>query len=300
MRPCNCANTFSNTGIPSCVLEIKDTKKLIVVPTYGSDGTRNKIATADSLDTAYFQAKIDATDPLDRWYPLPLMEYVENTKAETIYETPPSGTKYPVSEGLRSFKAAFMLSDVDVTFLGKLSALGCNDISIFEIDADTNLIGATDGTDFYPRKVALKTFNSMLQMAKTKSEKGKIFVNFDYDISEADEDISIITQTEADCDFLLLEGLLDTNIVISGISATGFTATMTLDYGTYKTKNPDTGHVKADFALVKGTTVAITSVTETTDGVYVFVVPTQTSGDGTLTFTKSGWEVTTATVTFPA
>ena len=135
MRACSCANTFSNTGIPSCVLEIKDTKKLIMVPTYGSAGTRNKIAAADSLNTAWFQAKIDATDALDRWYPLPLMEYVENTKAETVYETPPSGTKYPVAEGLRSFKAAFMMSLVDVTFLDKLSALGCNEVSVFEIDS---------------------------------------------------------------------------------------------------------------------------------------------------------------------
>ena len=297
MKPCNCATTFSNTGTPSCMLAIKDTRKLIIVPTYGSDGSLNKIAAGDTLNQTYFDNKINAVDPLDRWYPLPLLKYVEDTKAENNYETPPDGSKIFVSEGIRSFKAAFMFTSI--TFLSNLKAFGCNKISVFEIDADTNLIGSTDGTDFYPRKVADQTFTSMLQKAKVKTEIGKIMIGFDIDETEEDEDLSIITSTEADCDFMLLNGLLDTNIAISGVGATAFTATMTLDFGTFKTKDPDVGHEKADFALDKsGTPVTITSVTESTDGVYTFVVPTCT-GAHTLTFNKAGWAITTATVTFP-
>jgi hypothetical protein len=298
MKACTCATSYANTGKPDCTVELKDTRKLIVVPTYGSAGTLNKIATGNILNASYFTGKYNAADPLDRWYPLPLLEYVEDTKAEINYETPPSGTTYPISEGIRSFKASFMFGDT--IFLTKLNAFNCNDISVFEIDSDSNIIGKTDETDFYPRKVSSKTFATMLMRAKAKTEKEKINIMFDFDITEDDEDIRVITSTEAGADLLLAEGLLDTNIAISAVLATSFTATMTMDYGTFKTATPDIGHVKADFALVKngGAAVTITSITEGVDGVYAFVVPSCT-GAHTLTFSKTGWEITTATVTFP-
>ena len=53
-------------------------------------------------------------------------------------------------------------------------------------------------------------------------------------------------------------------------------------YGSLKSLVPDTGLLVGDFSLYNNTTassVTITSVTESPDGTYTFVIPTQTSAD---------------------
>lgn len=71
---------------------------------------------------------------------------------------------------------------------------------------------------------------------------------------------------------------------ISGEALTGFVAALTVDFDIFldASKEVVPGWVLADFALLNKTTnlsVAITSVTESPEGTYTFVIPSQTSAD---------------------
>lgn len=64
---CNCAsNGMNNTGY-ACVPIFYSTKMIMLVPTYKSDGTKNYIASTDTLNQAYFDAKINNADAAQRW-----------------------------------------------------------------------------------------------------------------------------------------------------------------------------------------------------------------------------------------
>ena len=306
MGQCNCTiSTWGNTGSPSCEILEGVTRGLIFVSMETSAGTANKIATGATLNKAYFDALINNSDPTARWYPVRNLENVEDVRAEAIYETPPSGYKYKIKDGVRSFKAMAMKKSF--VFLSKLEQLGCNDIGVYRIDSNDNLIGITDGTDLYPVRLAKETIDFLKIMTKD-NEHGKVQVSFDFDESENDSSLRILTSTTAGIKFSTLNGLLDVTGVVSDISTTGFTLTMTHDYGTFDgTDNKVTDWVKADYELTEVTptpgTAEITSVTETSDGVYVFVISEQTSKD-VLSLSqaagKLGFELEDVTVTIPS
>jgi len=306
MAQCNCTiSTWGNTGSPSCEILEGVTRGLIFVSMETSAGTANKITTGATLNKAYFDALINNSDPTARWYPVRNLENVEDVRAEAIYETPPSGYKYKIKDGVRSFKAMAMKKSF--VFLSKLEQLGCNDIGVYRIDSNDNLIGITDGTDLYPVRLAKETIDFLKIMTKD-NEHGKVQVSFDFDESENDSSLRILTSTTAGIKFSTLNGLLDVTGVASDISTTGFTLTMTHDYGTFDgTDNKVTDWVKADYELTEVTptpgTAEITSVTETSDGVYVFVISEQTSAD-VLSLTqasgKLGFELEAVTVTIPS
>ena len=139
MGQCNCTiSTWGNTGSPSCEILEGVTRGLIFVSMETSAGTANKIATGATLNKAYFDALINNSDPTARWYPVRNLENVEDVRAEAIYETPPSGYKYKIKDGVRSFKAMAMKKSF--VFLSKLEQLGCNDIGVYRIDSNDNLI----------------------------------------------------------------------------------------------------------------------------------------------------------------
>jgi hypothetical protein len=92
----------------------------------------------------------------------------------------------------------------------------------------------------------------------------------------------MISSSEGLVDFGTLEGLIDANIALSSITTTGFVATITTDYGTALTDGKVKGQLSADFSLYNDTdsaSIPITTVTETADGVYTFVMPAQTASD---------------------
>ena len=100
-----------------------------------------------------------------------------------------------------------------------------------------------------------------------------------------------------------MRGILDVNAVYSSISTTGFVMATTSDYGDVKTPLVVKGLLLADFSLYNNTaaaSVVITSVTESPDGTYTFVIPAQTSADVmTLTISADGFELQDTTITIP-
>lgn len=297
---CTCNQGMSNLGTRACDVLFKESTMLFAVPTFAADGTRNKIASGDTLDEAYFIAAINNVDPTKRWYPINGIENVKNVRAAKEVFTTESGNKIPVQDGIRSFEAK--LFNWSARMIAKLDSIGCSDVSVFLIDADNTLVGRTDGTDLYPIRLQKNTFQSLFNWATSKNPQD-ITIMFDFARTEKDEDLrGIKTENMDNVDFSGLSALLDVTVVISGVSATGFTATLKGDVDEYGVDYMIEGFVKADFTLKKvsdSTPIVITSVTETSAGVYLFVVPSTTVPcylDKATT--KYGYELPQSTVPF--
>ena len=296
---CLCNQGMQNLGLRACDLLFKETVGVFFVPTYANDGNKNKILAADTLNEAYFLAKVNETDPSKRWYPIMNLENVKDVRAADELFTAESGAKFALQDGLRSFEAKMFA--IAARMISKLASIGCNDVSVYRVDRDGAIVGKTDGTDFYPCRLAKSTFQTLFTWATSKTPQD-ITMMFDFHPTEKDEDLrGIRSSSMANVDLTSLPALLDVTIATSAISATGFTATLKGDEDEFGVDFFIEGFVKADFELTKaGSPIAITSATETSPGVYIFVVPTAT-GSHVLAkaSTKTGYEIPTATVLFP-
>jgi len=290
---CNCSLTLQNTGVPGCKTIFSVSKKLILVPLYGDDGSENKIDLInDVLDASYFTGKVNETDGSKRWYPLPLIDNVEDVKADPVTQSTNAGRNIIVEDGARTFSGV-LLKQSNV-LIGKINSFKCKKFGVYIIDKDGNLIGNVDGDFLAPIPVDEDTLNVALGKT-TDTTVQEIQISFEFSLTAKDEDLSMIAASEmAGASLLLLNGLLDINQVISNPAVGGFTSTNTLDYGTALNKINVKGLALADFAVYNNTTpgaVVITSVTESADGVYDIVIPAQTALDSlTVTISKVGFE----------
>lgn len=301
MKMCNCSLSYTNTGTPNCKSLMEVAKRLILVPTFDSTGVRNKITVGDVLNAAYFAALVNQTDKTKRWYSLPEIVDVEDARDASVVETLKSGKKIFVSDGIRNFKAWLIQQPTQLK--KKLDNWKCLGMSGYFIDATGNLIGKTDGTDFYPIEIDNDTLNVLL-VKTTDTTVQKIELSFEFATTEDDGDLTMISTTEAGMDLLTLKGLLDVNMsAATGIALTGFVTTMTLDFGTFKTKAIATGFVAGDFVLTNVTDAApVTIVTcvESPAGTYTFTFTAQTAGDILrLTPSHTGFEFTPLVITLP-
>jgi len=291
MASCKCDVSLGNTGLPSCQPIANVASKIFYFQTYADDGSRNGIDTTVTLDQAYLDSLINHADGSKRFYPLPKMENVTSVRAESAFEESPAGTKAFIKEGTKSFFGEMWKQSP--AFLGQLKGARCTDISVLVLDIDGNIIGSCDdgGTTLYGIKVDKNSWEPLL-VESTDTTVQKVSLGFDFDSTAKDEDLRMIVADEYTADFESANGLLDVNAVYSLVSTTGFTATLSTIYGSKITPIKDTGLVAGDFSLFNNTTslpVVITSVTESANGVYDFVIPTQTSADElVLTPSKDG------------
>lgn len=307
---CDCNATLGNVGLPNCVNIPNVTYKLIITPTYDSTGARNKITTTDTLDQTYFDDRLNAgrsgatlTDANQRWFPIGAFKNVEDTRGEDVTESFNDGDIAFIQEGTRTFTGV-IIDKPSPTLLGKMKSWRCSNISAYIVDIDGNLYGNGEDADtLYPIRINSESWSPKF-MKTADATVAKIQVDFSYSKDEADEDIKMIMADETTPDVRDLSGLQDVTAVISSITTTGFTATLTGSYGSAVTANKIKGLVLADFDLNEITptpgSITITSVTESSDGVYDFVIPAETSGDALeLDLQKNGFEMTTAAVAIP-
>ena len=294
---CTCNVGFSNTGVPGCKTLPNVARKHIYVPLFADDGTKNRInLTDDTLNSAYFTALINQADASKRWFPTPKIDNITDERSDPNTQDLDSGISLFVSQGSRDFTG--MIIKQSPQYLGKLESFQCGAFGVYTIDLDGSLIGqivSEGGKDYLePIPVEEESFYPRY-MPKTYSQVPMIQIQFSYRSDVQDSDIRLIKKTEmANFNWLDQNGLLDINVAISSITATGFTATLTLDYGTALDKIEAEGWVAGDFALAETSpspgSISITSVTESAAGVYDFVIPSQTSGDVLeLTASKDGF-----------
>ncbi len=296
MSVCNCPVTIGNTGKPGCVPLLDITKYAFLMNTYAQDGTRNGITIGDVVNQAYITARINEIDPSKRWYPTLKLFGVTDERADPITETI-DNIDYITEESPRLFMG--MSPKATYVYLAKLKSGECTQLSIYNGD-DNNRLSGTVGLNelsvptFYPHIIEDGTFYCRL----TKPQVGvvqKVSMQFVYSTLEKDENIDLYTTTANFASTAASGGLLDVRASFTNQATTGFTATLTTDYGTANNTVYVKGLLLSDFVLYNNTTlsaVVITSVDEVYDGVYDFVIPAQTALDVLeLTDVKNGIEL---------
>lgn len=314
MKTCVCSATLNNSGTPDCQPLMSFAEMIIAVPKYGSTGALNFIDLTDTLDADYFNDKINAEDPRDRWYPLPRVKNAASTKADSEFQTFDDASKIKVRDGLRSW--TMIIPKQTPQFLGKIETFACSEFGIYVVDKTKNLIGSLKAEgELYPIVVDENSWNPVLAFA-TSATVQLINLGFDFDSTEQDSDLQMITANELNpINLLTLKGLIDVTSVITNISTTGFKAKLNTAFGSALTPIVVKGLVSADFISSVTSTaskirnqndsadVAITSVTENPDGTYTFVFAAQGSGEVLiLKPSKDGFDfsaVEAATITIP-
>ena len=297
---CSCLNLIGNTGLPSC---LKDPKRIaggILVPTFNSLGQLNQINKAtDTLDQAYFDAKINAVDPLDRWYPLPALKEVVPVRAESNFKTLSDNSTIFVSEGKFSFSA--QMFGLMPKFTGNLKSGQCTQMSIILFDIDGQMIVDDSIAGFgTPLKIDGPTLDAIYVWAQAL-EPSYINLSFQFDDLLRDSNIAVIPSEDISVQLSSLKGLIGTSSNVSVTSATELVVTYNVENGQCGGLG-FTGLTAADFTILNTTTVATivpVGAIENPDGTYTITIPAQTTGDaGTVTATSSGVSFNTDAVVY--
>jgi len=300
MRLCDCGQDPGNLGLSNCKDLFKSIKKIVLIPTYDSDGNRNKIAAADVLDASYFTDLINEEDTTKRWYISPDLENVVTERGDNKTEEMTGGKIIYLEEGTRTFVA--VITGAPAELKKKLDLWSCNEMSYYIIDKEGSIIGSYDGVDLYPIQVENDTFSAKFMMPTPEGSQ-KIEVSFNVSELENDGDLKKITKTESGTDPLRFRGLIDLNMVLTSVTTTSLIATLTLDYGTFKTPQGGTGFVADDFVSSDSDTVANiyndtvssdvpVTASEGAGGAYTLTYAPQTLADELIVkFKKTGYNI---------
>jgi hypothetical protein len=237
----------------------------------------------DTLDAAYFTAKVNATDETQRWFPLPLMKNVTNERGDDTYETFNDNSKSFALQGLRTFTG--LIINQDSRYLEKIADFRCVKFGVYIVDLDGNLIGdmGTDGF-LYPIPVDNQSW-SPKYLPATDTTVSKVQISFDFKQSFLDKNIGMLTieDFESDVALLDLEGLLSMyGSLIGTPTTTSFSMYVYSAFGSANGGIPIEDVAQASWLLYNVTdaaAVTILTMTETPDGQYNFTFAAQTSGD---------------------
>lgn len=303
---CACADGNNNTGISSCPTLMDVTKGLIVVERVANDGTDNAIPAGTVLDAAFFEGKLNETDPSKRYYPVMNLEDVINSRADSVFQTTSGGSNKFLREGPRTFEAGIIGASPKVK--GFLDSWSCNKLMVFVVDFSRNMWGIENAT-----KTALEGMpidgntNDPKFLFASDAVKNTAMIGFEFDELMRDENIGYFASGDiTGVDILKLNGLLDVNTLVSAITTTTFTLNLTENFGPISAKNPIEGFIITDFTYVEVLPtpgpIVITSVTADPliPGNYDFVVPSAASTESfLLTASKTGFDFPPTTVLIP-
>jgi hypothetical protein len=284
---CACGTGGGNLGRPSCFPVFDVTKKAILVEYYKPDGSVNGVElaslTGGILDQTYLDARIKDVNGKTRWYPTPELKNITDERAEDITETFEDTSSVFIQEGARAFTGLIVKGDP--VLLGNLQKWRCLTIGVFFIDKAGNLIGKQNRDGFLdPILLQDESFSPAL-IKGTDTAKQKDSISFIISQLENDANLRMIEAGEITANLISAGGLVDVNAgTPANVSVTGFDVQLNTPFGGVTSPIAAEGLGLADFEVFNDTTsaaVVITSVTESgiTEGLYTFVVPTQTSGD---------------------
>lgn len=300
---CACDFGLGNTGRPNCVSIAGVTYSIILTPTFDDSGVKNFIDTTVPLNAAFFTALINGSTDT-RIFPFPSMLNVEDIRGESLTESFNNGSVVKTGVGTRTFKA--LMLKLSPAFFGKIESYGCSNISAYAVDVNGALIGnGSEVGKLYPLRLDEETWDPIF-MKPTDTTVTKIELNYSYSRTENDSDLAMIESSEiaSDVDLRELSGLQDVTVVITNDATTGFTATLTGDYGSAVAANTIKGLILGDFSLNETFPTPAPepfSVDESADGVYDFTYTTPVASADVLALdlTKDGFEMTTAVITTP-
>lgn len=306
---CTCGQGVSNLGLPNCAPVFDIANRFWFAERVNSSGVVNSIdLSGGTYDQAFFEGLTNNTDVHQRWYPTPEIENYTWVVADSEKQTTSNGNTYVLRKG--SITVTFDLMDVPAKYASKMESMVCPKMQFVFADKVSNLVGDVSEafTNDILKGIPIQKGSLDLKYTpRTDANRAMLSVSFVIPPSFSAGDLGHIGASEMTYDVNNVDALLDVNCAdATGISTTGFTVDLSLDYGTALAGIPFEGAVLADFTLAEVTptpgAISITSVTEsaTVDGRYVFVIPSQTSADVLrLSLAKTGFEMTPRLITIP-
>lgn len=242
---------------------------------------------ASEITKATLQGKFDEENPLNRYFPLIGLENVENVRAETVFQEFNSGKRVKIRKGYKQVTA--FLPNAPYALLEAIKSFGCSEIGAFGLDSSNGFVYRRDSSDTanaYPIVIDNDTWDAMY-VEGTDSETPGIMITFQWASDMKDENLRVVEFADHDITQSDLYGLVDADAAFSAISTTGFTATITtVDYGEAVEGLVSADFVSSDsaatdsiFNVTQDADVAISSVTESSPGVYDFTFAAQVSAD---------------------
>ena len=297
---CTCAGTsYGNTGVDGCATIGKTPYNIIIMPKYSALGVENVIDLVSPTIGADLKTKCLAVTPAtSRLFPLPFAENFQITKSETIYETGPSGNKYKIKDGIRSYAFELVDKNASVRLLENLKKFGCSEMVYFVVDIEGKIEGwksSGTSTDLHGFPMSTSTWNAILTYA-TDTTVQKLMVSFDQSQYFNDGSIYYLTPNDLGYSATDLKGLVSATATVGTITTTG--AVVTVKKGStdaVSTGVPIVGLLQTNFALYNITTstaVTITAVNETSAGVYAISYVAITGANSfRLTATAIGYDI---------
>jgi hypothetical protein len=254
--------------------------RIIIVPKFKADGTVNEFANVAAVTKAALQAKFDAADPDDRFYPVTILKNVVDVRAESIYQEFTDKTKIRIDVGKRNFVGYIV--NQGSKLLQKLKSWECQEFGVYGIDKKSNFVFITDlstGLKVSPIGVDANSYEAVLEKA-TDTVAEMIKISFDFAQNMDDALLRYIAAEDLDFDGLNTADVyaLYTAIgVASNITTTAARMKITTDYGL-----PVKNLIITDFVAYNVTdsaSVTISTFAESSDGVYDITFAAQTSAD---------------------
>ena len=304
---CSCGDGVTPFGQPSCVPSFGRDSRIIFVQYLDNLGAVNSIKSTDTLDSTFFEGKINAgagasvVDSSLRWNITETINNVIGERGENVTQDI-DGIPLNVKQGVRNYDGTFYGAIANPTYVGALESMACSQMGYFIIDVNGNIIGMkNDSTgDLDPIKVQRNTLQVMYKFP-TATEVQNINIKFAVEENERDADLNYIPVSTVDV--LGLRSLININGVTSAPALTSTTLTMSLDYGTAFNGIAYEGAVIGDFTVYNETqssAIVPSSVVESPAGVYLISYTAVTSADVvTVDYAKVGFVMAQASSVAP-
>jgi hypothetical protein len=287
----NCC-TLSNSQGDACPSILDIAKRLIIVPEVDASGAKNELANEAAVTKSALQAKFDAADKDDRYFPISILENVEDLRAEPTFFEFNSGRKAKIKEGTRTFTGFIPFQGPE--YLGKLEEWACSKFGVYVIDKSGNFIYSTDASTkvkVQPIMVDQESFSAEL-VKKTDTDPIMIKITFDFRETEKDSLLRAIDASDLDFEGLSsadVYGLYDAKHVATSATVNGFTSTITENIYGFGIE----GIVSGEFSIYNNTTSSDVPFTmSAVDNVYTFTFTSpQTIADVVkLSVSKAGYD----------
>jgi hypothetical protein len=261
----DCATNTQNTGQPRCGDNMGYDEFVMAVPNGTEFATEAAAKVLDNWTTIINAA------PSDRGYPLPKFFKSEPAKNEDIFEEGIGGQSAFVAK--KAGKGAYETLWISKCFAKKLQSFNDKAWSVFFFTNTGKIKAVTDSAT----KLKVQAQKALIRVGSdimpTDTTAGKVPITIQLLNPTLWDTNGIVIDPSATFDPATdLLGIQDVYLTGATPTATGWVITIktTCDNATVS------GLVTADFVMLAGTTpVTIATVTETSDGVYTFVFPTQ-------------------------
>lgn len=257
---CFCDGNIQNFGQPGCLTELGAPKALVIAQRKRVNGSNNFIDLTATLDQTYMDGFFLAEDSENRYIIIPDIKAYTPEQAEPVTDEASNGDIDNVRDGTSSMMFEFRGNDI-YKAVAKWKGIDCLDLMAFLIDTNGNYLGKCEEGDLFGGLLIAKNSFVIIPQPNNFETTNKYTVKFNLELGSGFDKVDYIGADDfTDYSLLAVEPLRDTNITITGITATTIDFKLTLDWGSAKNRNT---------AGVKGLTLSDLQLWNVDDGALV-------------------------------